>query len=633
MTKPDMTHQPAVLASPDGIGIGSATETAALVDRIRALERRIESAEEAFARLQDEVSVLEMIVEHARDGIVVQDILGRIEWSNPSYSRITGWAEHEIMGRRPQEFILPPEDMPPAEVIENFSYDRGFEHFEQFELVRNIRKDGTIFWNQLSFSLVDFGKKGAEKVIVVSRDVTEQIEHQLALRDAREDILYRAEHDLLTGLANRCKLESFLTAVLRDGALAGRQVGVLTVDLDRFKGVNDTHGHAAGDAVLKNAAERMAALVRNGDLVARTGGDEFVIVCPGINSFSVPLKIGRRLVEALAQPVEWEGKELQIGASVGIALSDNERNTPGKLIQAADVALYQVKQAGRNGVACFTDALGERFSQRKRTAQELKAGLDGDQFDVFLQPQFCLQRRVVTGFETLLRWHHPQRGTLAPAAFLDVADENNLMVEIDKIAVRKGLAALNRLRRQGFADARVSLNVSAPTLSQRGYVDLLKWEADSQDIPTEAIAIEVLETVLLDGSEGATIANLKALKAAGFLLELDDFGTGYAGLTHLAQLDIDRIKLDRSLVARIVDEQAARTIVRGIAALCRELNVAVISEGVETRAQADLLLRLGCPEVQGYGICRPMLMDRLEQWLASTNFDTVLQPGASTLAG
>lgn len=586
-------------------------------DELAYLRRELNNA-------QYENTVMEMIVQHANDGLLIQDINGNIEWSNPAYSRMTGFSAEELQGHKPQEFVLPPENRLSAQELAAFRYDITSGVLNSLEIIKNVRKSGEYFWNQLSFAVVKYDTGREPKVIVIARDVTVQMEREEDLKRAKEDIQQRAEHDLLTGLPNRMKLTSFLSDVLPKADEVYGEIGVLHIDLDQFKEVNDTLGHAAGDAVLVHAANIMTRLAEDNDLVCRFGGDEFIIACPNTIGFSDLECLAAKIISELKKPMMWGDLKISIGSSIGIAISSPQYRNQDELIKQADMALYEVKNNGRSSYATFSESFGRVVLRRKELSSALSRAIANNELGVVLQPQFDLTTRTVTGFEALMRWQHPQRGLLAPSDFFDVAEKNGQMEDIDLMAIQGALGALRTLRDAGFNHLRISINVSARMLNQTGYVDKLKWEVDQNNFEPEDVTIEVLETILIEGRNNTAARTIHALSGAGFKVELDDFGTGYSGLANLTQLKINGIKIDRALVQDLPNDPTTQTVLRTVVQLCHDLGLSVVSEGVEYIEQAEYLKSIGSSIVQGFGIARPMSPQKALLWLQNTDMKAIL---------
>lgn len=573
------------------------------------------SIEQNNKALYDDRTVLEMIVEHANDGIVVQDVFGRIEWSNPAYTRITGFEADEIRGRRPQEFILPHDEKPSDDEIASFRYDISSGILDSYEIVRNVRKSGEVFWIQLSFAVVGDENDPDLRVIVICRDVTEQIEREEALKKAKNEVEHLACHDVLTGLANRTQLAEFLHKNLQQQR---ERVGLLHIDLDRFKAVNDTLGHAAGDAVLVHAANIMQSLVRRNDLVSRVGGDEFVIACPNIRDEVLLAAMAKRLVAALQEPFLWQDRSIHIGASIGVSLSRSGSRDAEELLHEADIALYQVKAAGRGSFMSFNAELGTIHRHRQKLHAALVAAIRNDQLFTVFQPQQDIKSGEIFGFEALVRWQHPDYGILPPAAFFNVADESGLMSDIDRIVARHALDGLSAFRRAGWFDLRMSLNVSSRLLGEKDFVETLLREVTTRGLESDKVTVEILETTLFSHADEATPRAIQRLSDAGFAIELDDFGTGHAGLAHLARLSIQGVKIDYSMIQRLPSDRTSQAIVRAIIDLCHELGLHTVAEGVERPEQQTFLAKTGCSAVQGYGIAKPMPLTDALAWMVKT---------------
>jgi len=562
--------------------------------------------------------ISDLILDQTRDGICLQDKQGRIEWVNPACEEMFGWTLDEVSGRFSQEFILPDESRPTMAEIESFQYDRNSPLFGKHLISENIRRDGSRFWNQQTFSAIQLGPDEDHiKIIITCRDVTDQVNTNKALKQVQVNLKHAANHDDLTGLANRNKLTETLESERVRHLIATGRIGVLQVDIDKFKEINDTLGHAAGDATLRHVASALRSCTGLGDLVCRTGGDEFLLVFMGNVSRQELQMRANAVIKAISEPLSFQGHPIGIGCSIGISMPVSENCTGETLIQQADQALYSAKNQGRGLAVFFTPELGEFYKEQQRLVQDLILALEEKQFEVYLQPQFDLELNQVVGCEALIRWDRPGHGIQPPVAFLNVAEKAGLLAEIDYQSMNLALDALKTLRERGFEDMHMSINVSASILADVNYPGLLDWAMQSRDIDPGHICIEILETAILDSDEFDIRTAVERLKHLGVKVSLDDFGTGYAGLAHMATFEIDAIKLDRSMISRLDDDPRNRVIVRSIIWLCRKLGVNIVAEGVETQCQLDLLRRAHCPLIQGYGLARPMPLSDLLSWMVA----------------
>lgn len=561
--------------------------------------------------------IARLIADHARDGLLLQDIRGRIEWANPAYLRMFGRSLSSIVGLNPLSFCMPPEERPSEETIAGFRYKPGDGIAERYEIIENIRSDGEKFWNQLSFGVVQLGPgEDNTKVIVICRDVTDQVATEQALRQAKIEIEHAATHDDLTGLANRKLLKSYLESTPVKRCLRHGRAGLLQMDVNHFKQINDRLGHNAGDAALIHVAEQLKRLAGDsGNMACRTGGDEFQLVCLDIDSKAWLLERADMLTDAIAEPFRFEGQDIRTSVAIGLAMATPGMDDGLELVKRADQALYQVKHNGRGKPVMYTASLGQSLKDRDQLVADLRVALKDGQMQMFFQPQLELAEDRLVGLEALIRWQHPTRGLLAPVDFLDAAEQNHVLDEIDSIAANEALDALSTLSDLGWTDLRMAINVAGQTLAASNYVGKLNWSIQSRNLAPDRICVEVQESMILSSVETEIAGALTDLHRMGVKIGLDDFGTGYAGLGQLSQFVIDYIKLDRSMVARLDQSERDRRIVRAIVALCRDLRTSVVAEGVETEKQLQVLRDCDCPVIQGYGLGRPMPFSALLPWL------------------
>ncbi len=448
------------------------------------------------------------------------------------------------------------------------------------------------------------------------------LRRQEARMQRLEDCKLRAEHgalhDGLTGLPNRRYLSEHLTRVLADARRGGRTVAALHIGLNRMKAVNDMLGHSAGDKMLRHAARLLRGHIGAGDFVARVGGDEFVIIMQEPGSRERLIGVADRFVELLSEPISINGRQARISASVGIAASgpdaDGATNAE-RLLMNSDLALHDAKTGRRGRVKIFSTGRREAFEDRQRTIDELRAALSRDEIEPWFQPQVCARSGRLTGFESLVRWRHPSRGVLTPGHFLDAASDSGLIDGIEEVVVRKSLAALSEWRRRGLEVGRIGLNVSALELRDARFVDKLAWDVDAAGLEPENVAIEILESVLIDDDEDPVIRNIAALASAGFSIDLDDFGTGHASISNLQKFRVHRIKIDRSFVAGVDADPSRRKIAAAMINLAHSLDIEALAEGVETPAERRELEALGCDHIQGFGLGRPMPFADALSWL------------------
>lgn len=556
-----------------------------------------------------------MLSEHINDGVVVQDIEGRILWANEAYQRITGYAAHEVLGRKPQEFILPEDQQISAREIADFRYDPAKDLFQGFEVVQNRRKSGELFWAQLSFGF--FQSPEGDHVIVSVRDVSEQMAQKDALRQSKRDLEQAVYYDALTGLANRRKLADFLADSLQQAAECGSRIALMHVDLDHFKEVNDTHGHAAGDAVIKYAADTLNRRAGNQGMAARIGGDEFIMVRPDICEAQPIQHVAETLISDTKDPLLWEDRQLIFGYSIGLALSEPGMTSGQELIQNADFALYESKAKGRGCWSFYDTDLRKKHRTRKGMAEDLVRTIRDRGIEFYYQPIIELDSGRVRGIETLARWNHPDKGNIPPGEFLSIASELSILDQLDVSAMKAAALALNRIERLGYTDTYVSFNASTHTLSGTDLAEDMVWTAAELQVDPAKLAIEVLETVFFasDATETKVAAQIRQMRDAGFVAMLDDFGMGYAGLAHLGQLDVTGLKIDDSLIRKVSSDRAAGKIVSAILRLAKDLGKIVVAEGVEDEDARQFLIQNGCALAQGFYFAHPMPLEQLEDWL------------------
>ncbi len=457
-----------------------------------------------------------------------------------------------------------------------------------------------------------YGGTDAAKLLVIGKLLASQAQ---LMQAARESVRL-AETDRLTGLANRTRLMHVLKGpdILNQPDSSGRVIGVLHIDLDDFKEVNDTLGHAAGDHVLKAASRSMVDVVGKKDLVARIGGDEFVIVSRSDRGGGELTELAERVLESVNQPVRIGDLEARVSASIGSALAGEPGTTADNLISNADMALYQVKRNGRGAVRAFNADMREVEERRRKLLVDISAAADKQAFIPFFQPQVSLATGHFSGFEMLARWVHPELGRIDPAEFIRIAVHAGVSEQIDTVVRRSGLSSLRKLRDAGWHAPRMSFNASARTVGKPDLVDTLFTELTALDLHPEDLVLEVLESDLQTLGPGVAKEAIDRLADAGFAVHLDDFGAGVGSIVNLANLSIKGIKLDGSLTAQ-TNTEAGRAIVSSTVDLANRLGLTTVAEGVETPRQFAMLRRAKCDAAQGYGISEPLPYDGLIEFM------------------
>lgn len=434
------------------------------------------------------------------------------------------------------------------------------------------------------------------------RAEAELVEKNAKLESAQQVLFELANIDPLTGLANRRAADERLGAMALDANKKDQALAVVMIDLDGFKQVNDSFGHAAGDHVLGEVAACLRPLVPENGLFARMGGDEFLIAFPCNNDADPLERLAKRVVQSLKKPICYENSPCNIGASVGVALESGPDLDAPKLMTFADTALYQSKASGRGCFTVFDAELKDQAERRTRLTQDMLSGKFLDQIDIALQPIFNARSRRIAGAEALVRWQHPQLGVLQPGHFLPLAADLSLMAVLDNHVLDLALTCRRDWRASGLDVPKISINLSSQRLRDPNLIETLA----QKNIPQSAVCFEVLETVFADDDDEQLTWNLDGLREMGIELQVDDYGTAHSSISGLLLIRPQRIKIDRQFCANTIESTEAHEIVRLTVALANALGVDVTAEGVETEAQADALTELGCDQLQGYHLGRPI---------------------------
>ena len=532
----------------------------------------------------DQADYFRTACENSSNWLVIQDMQARILWANPAYIQAHGLSLDDIIGRNPLEYALPKDQTPSEQDIKNFRFDPDDPAWARLELVKNVRADRTEFWNPISVSFRT-EEEGRQNAILVCPDVTQYVNQQEQLRDVSTRLEYEATHNALTGVPNRATFMSFIDKALSQAG--PNPVGLLHIDLDNFKNMNDSHGHSAGDAVLVHAAGVVRDTIKRSDLVARVGGDEFVVVCLGMTTLNELAHLANEMIELISEPFEWNNRTIQGGTSIGAVMSQSGSTDADELLVNADLALYEAKRDGRNQVALYDNAMHDHHGYLMRRSANLIDIVDTDELSYYFQSTMDLLSGDVLGFATLVRWEHTTDGVIPPNHFLPLAKDLGLLVTLDLSSMAASLKEKRRLSLAGFPDINIAFNAFPELLAHPEFINRLIWGVEAGGINRGDITIEVLETTDF-GNINETKSNaaiISDLCAAGFQGHLNDFGVGFAGLSHLATLDVTGVKVDRSLIKEIRTDETSEKIVRKIIELSNDLEICVISEASKTKKQ------------------------------------------------
>jgi diguanylate cyclase (GGDEF)-like protein/PAS domain S-box-containing protein len=519
-----------------------------------------------------------------------------VEYVNPAFERITGYVASEIIGRSSRLLQGSDHDQPGLEEIRAALRDKR----EGNAVLRNYRKDGTLFWNDLHVAPVRDEDGEVRHFVASQYDIT-------AMKCYESELEHQANHDTLTGLANRALLQELLCQAITYAARSDRPIWVAFIDLDRFKVVNDTLGHKAGDSMLKAISERLQSAVRSTDTVARLGGDEFVLIMTERSDSAMPLTIDavQRVLNAIAQPLTIEGYEFLPTCSIGVAVYPEDGTDPETLMSHADIAMYRAKEAGRNSFQFFAQAMNEQSRERLQLEAELRHALERDEFVLHYQPQVDLRTGHVVGMEVLVRWNHPELGMVPPTQFIGLAEETGLIVPIGAWVLRTACAQNKAWQDAGLGRLRVAVNLSGRQFAKQDLAQSIAESLQQTGLEPCYLEIELTESLIMADVERA-IGTLRELKALGVHLSIDDFGTGYSSLAYLKRFPLDVLKIDQTFVRDISSDPDDAAIVASIISLSHSLKLHVIAEGVETHEQLTYLREHGCDQMQGYYFSKPV---------------------------
>jgi diguanylate cyclase (GGDEF)-like protein/PAS domain S-box-containing protein len=433
----------------------------------------------------------------------------------------------------------------------------------------------------------------------IARDVTDR-------KEAEAFINFQAYHDLLTRLPNRALFKDRLELAITQARRNQQKLAVMFLDLDRFKIVNDTLGHAMGDRLLQAVTHRLTQFLRKGDTLSRFGGDEFTLLLPSIHSHDDAKHIAKKLIRALRAPFQLGEHEVFVGVSIGIAVFPEAGSTMDQLIQSADIAMYHVKARGKDGYRFYSESMSVDTASRLSLERDLRLALERDELKVYYQPQVCSQSNRIVGLEALVRWQHPERGLLYPGDFLPLAEETRLISPVSERVLDRACKDVGRWIRSGHPDLRLAVNLSPVQVEHPRFVETLMQRVQAHQFPPENLEIEITENVIMSDLEQIS-QKLRELAAFGVRIAIDDFGTGYSSLNYLHRLPIHTLKVDQSFVKAIRSGEDGACIVNAIVAMAHGLKLEIVAEGVETDEQLDYLRSLGCHQVQGffYGPARP----------------------------
>jgi diguanylate cyclase (GGDEF)-like protein/PAS domain S-box-containing protein len=532
--------------------------------------------------------------ENSQEGMIITDSKGRITSINRAFSKITGYTRPEALGKTP---ALLKSGMHEEEFYQNLWDSLTFNGRWQGE-IWNKRKNGEIYPEWLSISKIEESSSKEVSYMAIFTDIS-------SIKEADKKLHYYANYDQLTGLCNRVQFDNLFNHALATAKRKGWKMALMFLDLDNFKEVNDTHGHNIGDLMLKKVARKLQATLRKNDIIARIGGDEFTVLLEGIKDQKDAMDVAVKLNEVTKEPIEIDGNVFFMSLSVGIAIFPTHGEDVATLSKHADTAMYEIKSRGRNGVMIYNSQFTDKIVQRVNLLNELKTAISQDQFKMLYQPIIDLKTNSVVGAEALIRWEHPQKGVISPADFIVFAEENNLIIDLGQLVLRKSLEDFLSLSSAVVSEFRLAINVSGQEFFAQNYIQSVERLLKDFNVPPSAIELEITETYVM-GSPKVAAKIMEKLHEVGVYISLDDFGTGYSSLGYLKHFPIDKLKIDQSFIRDFMDDEKEMALVKTIINMAKLFGMQVHAEGVEQDSQSKALLELDCDVVQGYAYAKPL---------------------------
>jgi len=566
---------------------------------IRVEERTRELTQEIVERhrAEDRLRLAGEVIEALNEGVVIIDPDFRISSVNPAYTSISGYNVEDVIGNYPMNHTALSQG--------GAMFDEMWSGLEEFGCWEgefwNLRSNGEEYAERLSVTAITGPTGDVMQFAAIISDITKR-------KQDEERILYQANYDSLTGLPNRSLFLDRLSQAISNMERTNKNLGLLFIDLDGFKLVNDTLGHNVGDMLLKEAAKRLGTCVRTGDTVARLGGDEFTIIMPNLeDSRNAPL-VAQRVLDSLGRAFILGGHEAFISGSIGITIYPDDASDALELLKNADGAMYRAKEEGKANYQFFTTDMNEEVKERLVVKNGLSKALENNEFVLLYQPKLDLITNRVTGAEALMRWESPELGTVSPVKFIPVLEETGMVVEVGEWAIHTACRQHVAWIKAGLPPIKIAVNLSARQLREPSFVKIVKTALQKTNLPASALEIEITESMLMSDAP-IIVAALEELHEFGVHISMDDFGTGYSSLSYLKRFPIDTIKIDRSFVNDIDVDSDDAEIIHTIITMGHTLNRRIIAEGVETEAQLDVLKAYRCDEIQGFYFSRPLASD------------------------
>jgi diguanylate cyclase (GGDEF)-like protein/PAS domain S-box-containing protein len=543
--------------------------------------------------------LLQRAIESSSNGIAIVDATQPkypIIYVNPAFESITGYSAGEVLGQNPASLFGRDGQQPEFDKIR-----LGFkEQRERRAVLQSHRKDGSVFWIELAIAPVRTGAGEPAYYVGILNDISDRKSYERQLE-------YQSNYDPLTGLPNRNLLRDRIDQAVALAVRNGSPVGVLYLDVDNFQYINDSFGHTVGDSVLKAFAERLVNCVRASDTVARYGGDEFVLVLPGLDHKLNVASIAQSVLERLRSPFEFDGQKLFLSGSIGVSVYPKDGGDSEVLLRNAAAAMYRAKQRERGSYKFYTAEFNRSASRRLTLESQLRHAIENDELVLHYQPQIDLETGQILGAEALLRWRHPTRGLLNPGSFIPLAEETGLIDPLGDWVLRAACAQ-GKAWRQKALHLRLAVNVSSRQFRRNRLFEKVAHALDTNGLEGRHLDLEITESLMMHDTD-ASIAVLKKIKTLGVGISVDDFGTGYSSLSYLKRFPIDTLKVDRSFVQGVTTSADDAAIVRAIIAMAHNLRLQVLAEGVETEGQLRFLRRQKCNGVQGFLISLPLPAD------------------------